>query len=178
VTRALRARHRRALTGLAVVLPAAVAASLAARPALPRAPLPARLEDRTPPLGRILWRGELGDARLRVRATIGLLGIPAESVTDGRPDAHREPILQVDAENVGGRPDLLLYWAPGEPNGPVLPAGALLLGALSPAIPAHLPLPAAARGPGVLIVYDLARASVAGSTRIAARAASEGEVGP
>jgi hypothetical protein len=144
MTRRLRQRHRVMFCALGVVLPLAFAAGIAARKPVPvMANLPSALRTEAPRFESVVWeRDDLWAPRtIRTRLLAGTadrraveLGVPHDIV----------------------RPDLLVYWAPGEPGpGDAMPADAVLLGAFTPRAALSL-LAEAAQHPGWLILYSLA----------------------
>jgi len=163
VIRPLRLRHRRWTTALAVLLPAGVVLALATRPGPPpRMALPPVLAPE-PPAARPLagWDGLWRGAELTTR--IG-------AVPDGGLRLDLEARVPVEA------PDLLVYWHPAagaEPGAAALPPGATLLGTFAGGA-YGLPLPAAARGGGALILYSLAHGEVAAAAELPALGAAGG----
>lgn len=152
--RPLRRRHRLVVGSLALLLPPAFVAGVAARPHPARvASLPAALLlDGSKTAGSESWsRTDLWPGH--VIRTDFLRSTASSSL---RIDIREPP-----------RPDTLLYWAAGPP-GPVerLPASAILLGGLDRAT--ALPIPPSALGyPGHLLLYSLAdREVVATSTNV------------
>lgn len=150
VTAALRARHRRVVTLLAVVVPPLFLAGLALRRPPPDAG-PDRAADqaaiRVEPAGGLLvearWDGAESADWLRaavVASTQSVSGLAA----------------RVDAGVGDLPPDLLVLWSPaGAASGSL--DGALLLGPLAPGERRAFELPAAARDGGRLVVHSLAR---------------------
>lgn len=141
--RPLRQRHRRTIAALALVLPIAFVAGIAARKPVPVAgTLPAELATRADVFGRVvltkadLWAGERIITRLR-RDSAGAIAVEFmfRDVT---------------------RPDVLVYWVPGQETiGEGLPDRARLLGPFSNRRP--LPIRPDARGErGRLVLYSLA----------------------
>jgi hypothetical protein len=144
--RALRQRHRATVIALAVVVPAAFALGIAARREIPVSPSAASGLSAVARDASVLWsRDDLWDKkpiRTRLLASRGTGQRAVELVL-------RDPIV---------RPDLLLYWVPGEAKlRNSLPDGAFLLGGLEQSNPNPLALPAMAGDqPGVLVIYSLA----------------------
>lgn len=153
MTSALRRRHRIAVSGLALVLPAGVALALAARPAPPGsvalAPAPGDDVSAAPPT--VAWQGLGGDASATVIARVG------------RPSSDDRPaLLDLDVRSATGRPELLVYWSPARSVGEQLPADAILLGSVADGAPRRFALPEAARArAGRVLLYAIARGALA-----------------
>ena len=144
--RSLRQRHRVMVIALAVTLPAAFAVGIATRREVPTykagAPGPAaEARNRSELWTRNdLWEKRAIKTRLeRIGSGAGQLAVELVST---------DPIV---------RPDVLVYWVPGERKlQDSLPDDAFLLGSFEP-IPVPLPLPEAAIAQtGVLVLYSLA----------------------
>jgi hypothetical protein len=152
---------------LAVVVPVAFAAGLAARkPVPPMATLAGVATGVLSDFGPALWERDDLWPRHSIRARLFAGKTSAAPFAVGL--SSSEPIA---------RPDLVVYWVPGDRNlGDDLPDSAFLLGAFVNG--AALPLPRqAAGGNGVLVLYSLAdHEIVATSKAFAAAAASPGTV--
>ena len=152
--RPLRRRHRVIVSGLAVGLPLAFLAGVAARKPVPvTATLPAALAIPAHEFGRVVWtKLDLWPGQ---RISTSLRRDPAGSVAV---DLMSRDLV---------KPDVLVYWAAGQ-AAPVegLPEAAQLLGALWNGVP--LPIPAEARGEaGRFMLYSLAdREVVAASSAL------------
>lgn len=160
----LRARHRRWITALAVLLPAAFVLALAARPAPPAAvalspALDPAAETARPLAGwDDLWRG----ADLSTR------------VSRGRDGGLR---LDLEATAAPAAPDLLVYWVPSgtpaagsdpateTPTDAALPPDAMLLGPFAGGA-YGLRLPPGAAGGGGLLLYSLAHGRIAAGAEL------------
>jgi len=145
--RPLRQRHRVMILTLSVLLPAGFVLGIAARKPVPTVPLlPGPVGGEALRFDSPLWAREDLWPKHSIRTRLladesgGRLGVELTA---------KEPIA---------RPDLLLYWVPGERElDDTLPDNAFLLGALSADPPCALPLPPdASREQGVLILYSLA----------------------
>lgn len=159
--RPLRARHRRVVTVLAVLVPVVFVAGLLARqpvPAeddLPRSVRPATPERWTAiEIDDVAW----GDLALR---TIWLAG--PEPVAEG-PRQRGVKLRFLEDPRI---PDLLVYWAPTA-EGRALSLEAHLLGAIGDRQERSWRLPPGAAGGGVLVLYSLARQEVVGTARVPA----------
>jgi hypothetical protein len=144
--RPLRQRHRRMVTVLGVVLPVVLVAGIAARkPAPIVTTLPSALATATQHLETVEW--ERTDLFTKTLIQVRLL---RESAGSGR------FAVGFSAAKDFVKPDLLVYWAAGNPDiTTTLPDKARLLGAFNSS--AALTLPAeAALGSGVLVLYSLA----------------------
>jgi hypothetical protein len=144
--RPLRQRHRRIVIALAVVLPVAFAAGIAARRPVPAmGQLPMAL---VPVAGN--WENagtEHPGLFAKTRIQVQLLRVPGET----RPSA-----VQILAPKDFLKPDLLVYWLAGSVRAAdKLPDQAVLLGAFQPSVALPLPPNAAATG-GSLVLYSLA----------------------
>ena len=168
MTRALRARHRRAAVALGVVLPAGIALALAARPAPPPvAPLGIAALDAPGPPVPDPPRGSDGD---RVLAIATRLAADDTGVT-----------LDLVVRSDVGQPGTLVYWSAGEGRAPgddttirpdatdVLPGDAILLGPVDFQRAERFALPPAARdASGALLFYRIAQGSVVATVPLAA----------
>ncbi len=145
--RSLRQRHRVIVIALSVVVPTAFAAAIAIRREVPTLTAPAPGVTRRTGNPAELWtRDDLwpqGPIRTRLVRDSAGAGPPA---------------LQLIPPHEIVRPDLLLYWVPGEHDVRVsLPDNAFLLGPLDQSGQTSLPLPiGAANRMGVLVLYSLA----------------------
>ncbi len=142
--RPLRKRHRAMIGVLGVVLPVAFVAGIAARKPLPTmATLPSAVVGDQPRFESLVWeRDELWTQRpIRTRLVI---------------DQMNRQAVELSAAKDIARPDLIVYWAPGDPKlSEKLPDDAVLLGAYGNN--SALPLPAeAGKRNGVLVLYSLA----------------------
>jgi hypothetical protein len=145
MTRPLRQRHRRTVAALGVFLQIAFAAGIAARITVPSVnSLPAELMASSQQFEASVWkrsdlftRSSIEVRLLRERADTGKFAIEFPAPKDF------------------AKPDLLVYWAAGNPGTTdALPDNALLLGAFNSSA---LPLPESiASGNGVLVLYSLA----------------------
>lgn len=152
MTRALRRRHRRAIATLAVLLPAGIGVSLAARPAPPPpgALGIAQLDAGFSALREERWQGRAGDASLALTARVGVANEPASPL-----------VLEITVHAAGGQPETLAYWSPSD-GVRDLPDDAILLGAVDVQRPVRLPLPAAAHATaGTLLLYRIAQGTIA-----------------
>ena len=143
--RPLRQIHRRLMITLGVILPAAFVAGMAARqPAPVMDALPARLA-LPQNFPAMVW--ERGDFFAQAPVRVRLLR--------EHPNAG-DCALELAPARDFARPDVLVYWAPGNPgltNG--VPDNAQLVGVLGSG--PVFPLPKASSGqPGVLMLYSLA----------------------
>ena len=137
--RELRRRHRRAALGLALVLPAAYVAALAAR-----APQPVVAGSLAHSLG------EPSSAAAAERVTL------APRVTIAK-DPEGRRVVELDTRGLETQPDALVYWSASPATGESLPPDAFFLGALpESAVRAYrLPEPARAGG-GSVFVFSVA----------------------
>jgi hypothetical protein len=150
--RPLRQRHRAAVCALAVLLPAAFAAGLAARRPVPvAASVPPELATKASAFGKVVW-------------TKADVWPDQRIITSLRRDASGAVAVEFLFRDVI-RPDVLVYWAAGkESAGEGLPENARLLGAFLDRTP--LPLPADARGEtGRFVLYSLANHEVVAVSR-------------
>jgi hypothetical protein len=153
---ALRRRHRRIITGLAVVLPLAFSAGLVMRRPQPVMPaIPSPLLPSAPAFTKILlekndlWRG----LEIRTRVYVDH-------------DPPRRVLVELQPQNEIVSPDLLVYWHEGESsseNHP--PENSYLLGALAGKRPGRFVLPEAALlRDGQLILYSLGHQQILAAT--------------
>ncbi|HZR84943.1 MAG TPA: hypothetical protein VFD92_27860 [Candidatus Binatia bacterium] len=173
MTRALRLRHRRVVALLAIALPAAVVAAVAARPAPPvqgRDPVgePPAEPSASVAAGAPAAVASAGEGPLRLAARV----VPA----DARAPEPSPARLEVDVRGDVAQPELLAYWAPVAPGAIVprdrdLPAGSVLLGPARIGGARTFALPdAAGRQAGEVIVYSLAHGRVAAAVALPTRA--------
>ncbi len=150
----LRVHHFRTFAALAVLLPAALAAALAARTPAPRvAVLP---EDLARAAG---WDGVAADTAPLWRRADLFSAPPLDAALAH--DAADRLVLVLQPREEPEAPDLLVYWAPGEEGGGALPDDAVWLGALAGRGARSFVLPPAARGaPGRILLYSLAHAAL------------------
>jgi hypothetical protein len=156
MTHRLRRRHRAFAIALAVLVPPAFAAALAARPAPPeRGTLPPPLLA-LPASGAEQWAREdlWGPLAIRTRGFA-----PAEG---------GGPVLELVPARDLLRPSLLVYWA-ATGAADALPPGAHLVGRLAGVEARRFALPAAALGtPGRLYLYSLGHHELLGSAALPA----------
>ena len=160
MTRTLRARHRRAVLALGVVLPAGIAIALAARPApLPAAALGIPALAATPAPASPLWAGRGGDVALSIVAHL----VRADDAIVALDLAVRSDV---------GQPDTLAYWSTAPGAAAALPHDAILLGPVDFQRPERFALPAAAHDTaGTLVLYRIAQGSVAAALPLPATGA-------
>ncbi|MBI5385603.1 MAG: hypothetical protein HZA90_13070 [Verrucomicrobia bacterium] len=142
--RPLRQRHRVIFCALALVLPLAFAAGVAARKPVPvMAALPSAVGGERPQFDSTIWeRDDLWtQPPMRARLLAG--------------KTNRLAVELIAARDIA-RADVIVYWVPGDPKlNDALPDNAVFLGAFTRNGP--LPLPAeAAQQAGSLILYSLA----------------------
>jgi hypothetical protein len=158
----LRRRHRRGTLALAVLVPSAFAASLAARPpATPSGDDLGPLFVASPAVGAERWaRDDLwGPLAIRTR-----LFAPA---ADGGPVVELTPARDLR------RPSVLVYWAPSGVAS-ALPPGAHLVGRIGGFEARRFALPPVARTrPGRLYLYSLGHHELLGSLALSAAAPEE-----
>lgn len=146
--RPLRQRHRRMVIALGVLLPVAFAVSIAARRPVPTGQsLSAALIGESPHFEKIVWdRADLW-AQTAIRTRL---------LSDGS-DGKRFAV-ELSAANDILKPDLLVYWAPGNAKTEeTVPDNAILLGAFVRASATLLALPdGASNSIGRLLLYSLA----------------------
>lgn len=154
MTRELRRRHRMATLALALLLPAAYVAALAAR-----APSPVAASSLAAPLGEP-----------SLVATGARVTLPS-GVTLAR-DADGARVVELDSRGLGAQPDALAYWSAEPPRGESLPPDVFFLGALAEdgARAWRLPEPAQAGG-GNLLVFSVAWQRVTFAASLAPEAA-------
>ena len=146
--RPLRQRHRRMVIALGVFLPIAFVVGISARRPVPTGQsLSATLAGEPQHFENVVWdRGDLWPQQaIRTRVL--------SNKTGGKRFA-----VELSAVNDIVKPDLIVYWVPGNPKiEDTLPGNATLLGAFVQSKPTALPLPgeSAARS-GVLVLYSLA----------------------
>jgi hypothetical protein len=144
---ALRRRHRFAALGLAILLPPAYLAALAARTS---APVAAESLATT-----------LGEESVAIPADRVRLAAPADAelvlpLTLGR-DADGARVVELDSRGLAAQPDALVYWTPAAPQAKTLPPEVFLLGALPDDGERAYRLPAAAsERVGSLLVFSVA----------------------
>lgn len=147
--RPLRQLHRRTFAVLGIALPVAFAISIAARKPVPSvANLPAELNSSSKKLAETVWEREDLFARVVVRVQLsrGAAGVGGYAVS-----------LSASLDFV--KPDLIVYWVPGNPNvSDTVPENAQLLGSFSAS---GLKLPSeSATGIGSLILFSLANQEI------------------
>lgn len=143
--RPLRQHHRRLIIALGAVLPVAFAVGIAARKPLPEVYL---LPKEFSPVSTVYVAEAWSRADLFPKSPVQVRLLREFTGAGKFAMAFSAAIDFV-------KPDLLVYWSDGNPNGTnALPANAILLGAFnSPS----LPLPAAAeKNSGTLLLYSLA----------------------
>jgi hypothetical protein len=158
VIRALRRRHLRAFTLLAVVLPAILVAALTTRRTPPVvASAPTALTD--PTLDTWVAFDSAEAQALEVSIRIRLL---APAATTSGPMTRLG--VELEPTRAIGRPDVLVYWtalAPG--SNEALPSDALLIGAMGGTRPRRFELPRPAQSSGSLVLYSAAHREVLGT---------------
>jgi hypothetical protein len=145
--RPLRQRHRVMVIALTITLPAAFAVGIATRREVPafRAGVPGQLAEA--PIRSELWtRNDLWEKKT---ITTRLLRIGGSA---------RQPLIELVATDLIARPDVLVYWVPGERKiQGALPDDAFLLGSFEQSNPSRLALPPEAeKQTGALVLYSLA----------------------
>ncbi len=136
--RSLRLAHRVALPVLGVASFGIFAAAVATRPQPPiTTQYPAALASDRPNRSEVLALGDTFD-------------VPGISL--GRFEENGKKWLLIAPNRDPGRPDLLAYWSPMKPAGKELPAGVILLGALSGAASVSLSLPTNVPASGGFVV--------------------------
>ena len=146
----LRAAHRRAFVGLAVVLPAILIIGLGARSSPPRAI--AQIGNPSAPSHVVressnLWRNHTIQSTFYVRS-----------------DRPQEISVVLQSTEDLNAPDLLLYWTVNAPQGQVLPDAAKLVGAFK-ANKAFL-IPLNEERAGYLVLFSSAHQSVFDTARV------------
>jgi len=154
MTRPLRQRHRAMIGALGALLPVAFIFGLAAPKPVPTMALPRLLPGETPRVDSVRWdRDDLWtQPALRTRL-----------VTD---QVDRRAI-ELRAKDAVIRPDVLVYWIPGESKpDQELPPAAILLGAFNGhgTTPLRLPPQAAGQG-GLLVLYSLAEQEIIAASK-------------
>jgi hypothetical protein len=147
---ALRQRHRRIFTSLAVLLPLAFAIGIFARKPVPAmAVLPNELTDSAKPFEWTEWKNDSVFQKVPV-----LFKLLREHKDAG------QWAIALSATNDFVKPDLLVYWIAGKANvTEVLPDNAVLLGTFTSGI---FPLPpTVASTDGALALYSLADQEIA-----------------
>ena len=152
--RTLRRRHRRMIWTLAIIVPVLFVAALLARP--------------TPPIADGLALEATPAYPTEVNAWDDLW--PSVPITT-RLLADRMPAEQLAVELTPTeallRPDVLVYWVPGEVQEAALPETSYLLGALQGTEPQVWPLPEEARYvSGTLLLYSLPHDEVIAHTSL------------
>ena len=144
--RPLRERHRRMVIVLGVFLPVAFAVGIAARKPVPgMTSLPMQLATSLQTFAVTEW--ERTDLFTKTPIQVRLL---RERAGAGR------FAVEFSAPKDFVKPDLIVYWVPGNPNiTDALPENARLLGAFNPSVALPLSLDSAS-GSGVLVLYSLA----------------------
>ena len=151
MTRALRQRHRRMVWALGVLLPVTLGLSLATRKAVPvGSEIPAAL------LGRAR---NFETTAMVYPQLFPKLRLTARLLREGH-EGGSYAVEFAPASNFI-EPDLLVYWAPGEPTiAGALPTNAVNLGVFGPG---PLPLPTEfASSKGVFVLYSLANQQIVG----------------
>ena len=146
--RPLRQRHRRMVIALGVFLPIALAVGISARRPLPTGQsVPVILTGEPLHFENVVW--DRGDVWAQQAIRTRLLS----DKTDGKRFA-----VELSAVNDIVKPDLIVYWLPGDPKiEDALPDNATLLGAFVQTKPTPLPLPGeTAATSGVFVLYSLA----------------------
>src|SRR5882724_10568427 len=138
---ALRQRHRRMMIALGIILPAAFVVGVGLRKAPPLRATPPLLADLQ---GMEVQLWEKSDLFPKVPVRVRLFHTPAYST------------IQFLPRRAFVKPDLLAYWAAGNPAiTEILPSSAKLLGGFNSSIRLQLP-DDARQNEGVLILYSLA----------------------
>jgi hypothetical protein len=144
--RPLRQRHRRIFTVLAVVLPAAFVIGVAARRPVPAvSSFPKGIASASHDYSVKQWSRDNLFPKAHVQVVF---------LRDGSERSRFAVAITAPKDFV--KPDLLVYWVPGEGHSPnTVPDNAILLGSFSNSVP--LPLPdAVLTSKGVLLLYSLA----------------------
>jgi len=144
--RPLRQRHRRMFIVLGVFLPVAFAVGIVARKSVPG--MTSMLKELVAsPQSSAVTEWERADLFTKTPIQVRLLRESAGA-------SHFA--VEFSAAKDFVKPDLIVYWVPGNPNlTDTLPDNARLLGAFNSAVALSLP-PDAGPGGGVLILYSLA----------------------
>ncbi len=150
MNRRLRNRHRWLTTSLAIVVPAALAAAILARPTMP-------VMEQLPDLGGLPAYDEdmtvLADEYVRIdTATMRFALLAAASA----PERYAVEIRPQDSDVIRGADVLVYWWKMPARESETVPVNAHLLGRLAGTQTRRYALPAAARpGAGRLVFYSL-----------------------
>ena len=145
--RPLRRQHRVMVLSLTITLPAAFAMGIASRKQVPASPAGALGPSMEARNWTVLWtRHDLWEKRAIQTRLLTLGPVPGQLAIELTPTDH---II---------RPDLLVYWVPGERKfQDTLPDDAFLLGSFAQSSPTPLALhDAASKQIGALVLYGLA----------------------
>ena len=146
--RPLRQRHRIAISAIAILLPIAFVAGIAARKTIPAMELPPAIIQPQPAFSHLVFKKDNLWPDLEVAVRV---------FADSLPPANL--IVELQPRSYIKMPDILIYWSPRPANSlEKLPENAFLVGTLSGVEARRFPLPSPAlNSDGSLILYSLAR---------------------
>lgn len=146
--RPLRQRHRIIITAIAIFLPIAFMAGIAARKVIPAMELPAAIAQPRPEFLHMIFEKDDFWPGLQVAVRVFADSLPPANLA-----------VELQPQRYLKMPDILIYWSASQPtNLEKLPESAYLVGTLSGLEARRFPLPSPALdSDGTLILYSLAR---------------------